>query len=113
MILDKIFTTESQKNEAIEHFQALKSNPDWLFLVEKLIKSDIAKITEEILDPKKEWKEGEEKDQKRIRAYWIILSELPEKLIEALKTGQSDVFMDQDPYFKDTKEIEQSQQKKR
>ena len=82
MNLNKIFSTESAKNEAIEHFRGLKDDPDWLFLVEKMIKADIEEISEEILDPNKEWKAGEEREKKKIRAYWIILSQLPEKLIE-------------------------------
>lgn len=112
MQLDKLFQNESAKNEALEHFRALKDDPDWLFLVEKLIKTDIEEITNEILDPTKEWKEGEEREQKRIRAYWIILSQLPEKLIEALTTNQPDIFIEMDPYFKNIKEVEQDQQKK-
>lgn len=112
MNLDKIFPNEGAKNEALEHFKSLKDDPDWLFLVEKLIKTDIEEITNEILDPNKTWKEGEEKEQKRIRAYWIILSQLPEKLIEALTTNQPDVFIEADPYYKNTKEIEQDQRKK-
>ena len=82
-------------------------------MVEKLIKADINDITEKILDPTKEWNEGEEGDAKRQRAYWIILSELPDKLIQALTTKQEDIFDNQDPYFVSTKEIVQSQRKKR
>jgi len=111
MQLDKLFTTEEAKNEALDHFRSLKDNPDWVFLSEKLIKTDIEEITNEILDPKKEWKEGEEKEQKRIRAYWIILSQLPDKLIEALTTNQPDIFIDSDPYYKDVKEIEEDKKK--
>jgi hypothetical protein len=112
MDIYKIFSTEKERNEAVEHFNNLKSNQDWIFLVEKLIKSDIEDITNEILDPTKEWKPGEEGDSKRQRAYWIILSELPDKLIQALVTKQEDIFEDQDPYFKNTKEIIQSQRKR-
>ena len=108
MQLDKIFSTEASKGEAIEHFRALKDNPDWLFLVEKLIKADIEDITEKILDPTKEWKPGEEGDSKRQRAYWIILSELPDKLIEALVAKKDDIFEDQDPYYKNAIEIGKS-----
>jgi len=105
MQLSKIFTTQEQRNEAIEHFRGLKDDPDWIFLVEKLIKADIEDITEEILDPTKEWKEGEEGDAKRQRAYWIILSELPEKIIEALSEQRDDIFIENDPYPKTIKEI--------
>ena len=111
MILDKLFPNENLKNEALEHFKSLKDDPDWVFLVEKLIKTDIEEITNEILDPTKEWKEGEEREQKRIRAYWIILSQLPEKLIEALATNQPDIFIDTDPYYRNMKEMEADQQK--
>jgi hypothetical protein len=109
MHLDTLFPTEASKNEALEHFKGLKDNPDWLFLVEKLIKADIIDISEKILDPTKEWKPGEEGDAKRQRAYWIILSELPDKLIQALTSKQDDIFTEQDPYFKSTKEIIKSQ----
>lgn len=112
MNLDKIFSTEELKNEALEHFRSLKDDPDWVFLVEKLIKTDIEEISNEILDPTKVWKDGEEREQKRIRAYWIILSQLPEKLIEALTTNQPDILIESDPYYKNVKEIEQDQQKK-
>ena len=105
MNLGKIFTNDSQRNEAIEHFRGLKDNSDWLFLVEKLIKVDIEEISEEILDPNREWKDGEEREKKKIRAYWIILSQLPEKLIEALSLKQDDIFVDVDPYFKNIDEI--------
>ena len=105
MQLDTIFPSEASKNEALEHFKGLKDNPDWLFLVQKLIKADIEDISEKILDPTKEWKIGEEGDAKRQRAYWIILSELPDKLIQALVTKQEDIFEDQDPYYKSTAEI--------
>ena len=111
MNLEKIFQKEDEKNEAIEHFKALKDNPDWIFLREKLIHSDIEEITNKILDPETEWKEGEEKEQKRIRAYWIILSQLPEKLIESLLSSEDDIFADPDPYFKTTKEIKDSNNK--
>jgi len=113
MNLGKTFSTESLRNEAIEHFRSLKDNPDWIFLVEKLIKQDIEEISEEILDSAKEWKEGEEREKKRIRVYWIILSQLPEKLIEALSTKQDDVFIDSDPYFKNMDEIRESKKSKR
>ena len=99
MNINKLFSTEERRNEAMEHFRGLKDNPDWLFLVEKLIKADIEEITNEILDPDKVWKDGEEKEQKRMRAYWIILSQLPEKLIEALSENQPDIFFEVDPYF--------------
>ena len=105
MNLDTIFPSDEAKNEAMEHFRVLKDNPDWVFLVEKLIKTDIEDISERILDPKTTWKEGEEGDAKRQRAYWIILSELPENLINALMTKKEDVFTDNDPYYKNTEEM--------
>lgn len=108
MKLDKIFPDEESKNEAIEHFKSLKDNIDWVFLVEKLIKYDIEDITNDILSPDKEWKEGEEKEQKRIRAYWIILSELPDELIKALSSNHNDIFQDSDPYYKDVKQMTDS-----
>ena len=111
MNIDKIFKNEKEKNEAIDHFEALKDNRDWIFLRDKLIGADIEEITNEILDPKKEWKEGEEKEQKRIRAYWIILSQLPEKMIEALETAQPDIFVEADPYYSDIKQIEEDRLK--
>ena len=113
MNLGKIFESEESRNEALEHFRALKDNEDWVFLSEKLVKADIEEITNEILDPDKVWKEGEEREQKRIRAYWIILSELPEKLIKALISNEPDIFADPDPYYKDIKEIEEDNKKKK
>ena len=104
MNLNILFPDEESKNEAIEHFRGLKDDPDWIFLVEKLIKADIEEITDEILDPVKEWKPGEEREKKRTRAYWIILSQLPEKLIEALSEDEPDIFMP-DPYFTSIEEI--------
>jgi hypothetical protein len=105
MNLGKIFSNKSQQNEAIEHFRGLKDNPDWVFLVEKLIKADIEELTAEILDPDKEWSEAEQREKKRIRAYWVILSQLPEKLIEALSEQRDDIMFDGDPYFKEAKDI--------
>jgi len=105
MRLNALFPTDESRAEAMEHFQSLKGNESWLFLVEKLIKTDIEKISEEILDPSKEWKPGEEQDAKRRRAYWIILSQLPEKLIEALSEKRDDILVESDPYYKSCKEI--------
>lgn len=111
MNLEKIFPTKEAKAEALEHFRALKDNPDWIFLVEKLIQADIEEITEEILDPSKKWEKGKEREAKRIRAYWIILSQLPEKLIEALTEDKPDILFEGDPYYKNIKEMEQDKLK--
>jgi len=113
MNLSQTFPDDASRNEAIEHFRALKDDPDWLFLVEKLIKPDIEEISEKILDPKTEWKPGEEGDAKRQRAYWIILSQLPEKLIEALSEKQDDIFVNADPYFTSIKEINEDMMKQK
>jgi len=105
MNLQHIFSTDEQRAEAIEHFRGLKGDENWLFLVEKLIKADIEEISDEILDPMKEWKPGEEQDAKRRRAYWIILSQLPEKLIDALSEKRDDILIENDPYYTDTKQM--------
>ena len=105
MNLSNIFPNESDRNEAIERFRSLKDNPDWIFLVEKLIKWDIEDLTQKLLDPKTDWKEGEEKEMKRIRSYWIILSQLPEELIKALSSNSNDFLIEYDLYFKNIKEI--------
>ena len=105
MNLGRIFPNEASRNEAVEHFQSLRDNPDWIFLVEKLIQADITEITEKLLDPTIEWKDNEEKESKRIRAYWIILSQLPEELISALRENKEDIFEDSDPYYKSVREI--------
>jgi len=113
MNLNRIFSTQEIKNEAIEHFRSLMDNTDWIFLVEKLIQADISDLTEKLLDPNHEWKEGEEREAKRMRAYWIILSQLPEELIKALTENQSDIFTESDPYFKNMKEIKANSIKKK
>lgn len=113
MNLQKIFPTEKSRNEAVENFTRLKDNQDWVFLVDKIIKTDIEDLSQRLLDPKENWKPGEQKHWKRIRAYWIILSQLPEKLVEALKENEPDVFLELDPYFRTVKEIEKSKRKKK
>ena len=113
MNLNRIFSSPESKNEAIEHFKGLMDNPSWIFLVEKLIQADISDLTEKLLDPNHEWKEGEEREAKRMRAYWIILSQLPEELIKALTENQSDIFTESDPYFKNMKEIKADQRPKK
>lgn len=105
MNLSQLFKTEEERNEAINHLTSLSKNPNWKFLVEKIIKPDIENISNEILDTIFKDLE-EEKDLKRKRAYWIILSQLPEKMIEALKENKSEV-LQFDPYFKDTREIKE------
>ena len=113
MNLLRIFPDEKAKNEAIEHFKGLMDNPDWIFLVEKLIQADISDLTEKLLDPAYEWKEGEEREAKRMRAYWIILSQLPEELIRALTENQSDIFTTYDPYYSSIKDIKADQRPKK
>jgi hypothetical protein len=105
MNLTKIFPDKKSRNEAIEHFISLKDNPDWIFLREKLINADIEDLSNKIFNPNYEWKEGEERESKRIRAYWIILSHLPEELIKSLMEKKPDIFENYDPYFKNIKEL--------
>lgn len=111
MNLGKIFDTDKAKEEAIAHFSSLVNDPDWIFLRDKLIAADVEEITNKILDPNFVWKEGEEREQKKIRAYWIILSQLPEKLVEALKNDKSDIFVDADPYYSNIEQIKDDQKK--
>jgi hypothetical protein len=105
--LEILFPEKEQKTEAIEHFRALKDNPDWIFLKEKLIQADIDDITAKLLDPKREWRDGEEKENKRIRAYWLIIKELPEELIVALTENKADIFDNSDPYYQSVEEMKE------
>lgn len=98
MNLAKTFPTDKERDKAINHLASLSRNPDWNFLVEKIIEPDIKEISEEILNTIFE-NPDDEKDLKRKRAYWIILKRLPEELIMALKENKEEV-LEYDPYFK-------------
>ena len=108
--LNTLFPDDKSKEEAIQHFKSLANNPNWKFLIEKFIKTDIEEITEKILTTKFT-DLATENDLKRRRTYWIILSQLPGKIIEALKTGQEDL-ISFDPYFSDVSEMAKEKEKK-
>ena len=99
-----MFDTDAQKNEAKDHLEGLRNHPDWIWLVEEVIKPKIEELTQRILNPKEEWKDGEEKEAKSNREHWIMLSELPTELLKTL-TEKPEQAEDYDPYVKKPKEL--------
>jgi hypothetical protein len=97
MILSKQFASDADRINAIAQMRFLQDSEGWRFLVEKILQPDIDEITEEILGPIEDF--AKEKDLKRKRAYWLILSQLPKKIIEALEEGKDDI-VQFDPYLK-------------
>lgn len=104
MNLNTLFKNNKERKEAISHLKTLAMNPDWKFLVKQIIQSDIDQISEEILNTTFD-DLSKENEMKRRRAYWIILSQLPDKLAEALEENKEDI-MEFDPYVRDIKELE-------
>ena len=103
MNLNKLFPNEKDRKTAMNHLRSLSQNPDWQFMVEKIIKPDIEQLSSEILDTVFDDLE-QEKDLKRKRAYYIILSQLPEELVKALEEGKDEV-LQFDPYFQSANEM--------
>jgi len=97
MKLNTIFKNQLERDEAIGHIERLKDNSDWQFMVEKILMSDIADLTEALVNPNKIWSEKEEQEAKRNRAYQIYMSKLPEALIEALTESKTEG-TNYDPY---------------
>lgn len=98
MIFDKLFPTDKDKNEAIIKLTSLSNNTDWQFLADYIMKSEIDEITEIVLGTKFNNLEAEN-EMKLKRDLMIILSQLPEKIIEALKKGEDNI-PEFDPYPK-------------
>ena len=106
MILSNLFPTEKNKNEAIARMRSLKENPNWRFLVERIINPDIEDVSRRILDG--DFKDiEEEKTLRKERAYWIILTKTPEKVIETLKSEKKET-ENFDPFYKNVKEFRKS-----
>lgn len=103
MNLNNLFPSEKEKNEAVSQLTSLRDNPNWKFLVDVILATDIRDIEKHILGTYFDNPE-EEKDLKKVRNYYIMLSQLPEKLIGALQTGK-DTILDFDPYYKKADEI--------
>ena len=92
--------SEKDKKEAIETLNRIKDNPDWIFVVNKLVQSDIDEITVKLLDPNYLWQDTvQEQEAKRTRCFLEEFKKYPEKIIEALKTPDQDD-PDLDPYAK-------------
>lgn len=104
MQLSQIFKTDKEINEAKECLERLSNNPDWQFLSENIIQANINELTDRILDSKEKWPEGEEAKAKSNREHWIMLSELPNKLLEGLREKPTQE-TNQDPYHLNYKEI--------
>ncbi len=102
--LNELFPNDKEKQQAIGSLRLLRNYPNWKFLVEKILQPDIEDLTKKILDPALTDRE-KEMDMKRRRFDWIVLSRLPETLIEALQAGESDI-ISFDPYFTKAEEIE-------
>jgi hypothetical protein len=105
MNIQSIFTTQAERLEAQAHFLSLKENPDWKFLCDKVIQVYIDDITKNILDRDYVWEGTEEQEAKRIREHWILLKELPVKLLETLAEPKKEEEKSDDPYFKNGKEL--------
>jgi hypothetical protein len=99
MNLAKLFTSEKEILEAKEHFQSLRENNDWKFLVDNVISIYIKELTEKLLSPETKWDyPQEEQEAKRLREHWIILSELPEELLKSLVEPVKEEEKSDDPY---------------
>jgi len=103
MILDKLFPSQKDKNEAIEKLSALKDDPNWQFMRDYIVKSDIDELTETILGTYFEDLKVE-RFLKAKRDLMIILSQLPDKIVEALEKGE-DAIPDFDPYPKTIEDL--------
>lgn len=95
---------ENEKAQAIADLSSLIDNPGWKTLMGKIVKSDVEDIADQVLNPFSRLSEDREKWLKFKREYLIMLSQIPEKIIDALKTNK-DIVEDFDPYFKNIKEI--------
>ena len=113
MDLNKLFPGDKDKKEAISCLDSLTRDPNWRFFSDKILQEDIRIISEQILNFKldDDADRARESDMKRRRNYMIIMSQLPEKIIDALKSGKTDI-PEFDPYFKAVKEIKEAAEKK-
>jgi hypothetical protein len=103
MIFDKLFPTENEKNEAINRLTSLISNSDWQFLSGHIMKSEIDEITDILLGTKFDNLEVEN-EMKLKRDLMIILSQFPDKIVEALKSGDNTI-PEFDPYPKTIEDL--------
>ena len=108
MNLNKLFAGDKEKREAINQLESLAKNPNWIFFSKTIIQNDIDMLSEEILDFRVLDDEGRERenDMKRRRAYMIIMTQLPEKIINALKDNSGDI-PEFDPYAKTVKDLKE------
>ena len=95
---DQIFPTKKEKNEAIDSLKRLKDNKDWQFLIEKIVKPEIKQIENEVLTGFNETRKDER--LKIRRTDLIVLSQLPERVVEALSENK-DFIQEFDPYIRE------------
>jgi hypothetical protein len=105
MNIQSLFQTEAERKEAQEQLLSLKEYPAWQFLCEKVIKTYIDDITANILNRDYIWEGTEENEAKRIREHWILLKELPEKILATLVEEPKKEPVSDDPYAKTLKEL--------
>ena len=86
--LDQLFPDKNSKESAVAYLDQLLKTEGWKIVV-KLLEEDIKRLDDELrLNEFKEISEVKERQNKR--ASLVILRQLPEKLIEALKEEKPD-----------------------
>lgn len=106
MNLSKLFSTQKEINQAIETLGSLSDNNDWQFLV-NILQAEIDELSENILGTHFDNLE-QENYLKLKRDYLIILSQLPDKIVKALKEGDDEI-PEFDPYPRRVEEIKQKE----